>query len=234
MTESVLMIDDDGALCELLTVFLADEGFNVTVCHSGEAGLERALEESFSIIILDIMLPGINGLEVLRRLRKHSEVPVLMLTARGEEVDRIIGLEIGADDYLPKPFNPRELTARLRSILRRTQVPRREAREAVYRFGRDFILNLTRHHLSGNGEEIHLTAMEFSLLEALVRAGGGVVSREDLCVKILGREYSPLDRSIDVHVSNLRKKLGRNAGEPAPIKSVRGEGYHLLGAVEDC
>jgi DNA-binding response OmpR family regulator len=226
---SLLLIDDDVELTELLTDYFKAEGFNVQAAHDGPSGLERALGEEFSLIVLDVMLPGFNGLEVLRRLRTTKKTPVLMLTARGDDVDRIVGLEIGADDYLPKPFNARELVARIRAVLRRTE-QRETGTEVQTLVVGDLELVPSSLGCRIQGEPVPLTSAEFSLLEVLVKAAGKVVSREDLSEKVLGRRLSPYDRSLDVHISNLRKKLTRGTTGSERIKTVRGTGY--LYAVE--
>lgn len=224
MTDQILIIDDDVALCELVTEYLAPLGFEIESVHRGDAGAERALAGKHSLVVLDVMLPGLNGFEVLRRIRASSKVPVLMLTARGDDVDRIVGLEIGADDYLPKPFNPRELTARIRAILRRTgpeamQVPGKKLCVG------DIELNSGTRTVARAGEQVELTAVEFDLLEKLLRTAGQIVTREELSKEVLGRSSSPFDRSIDMHISNLRKKLGHQFGVTERIKTVRGVGY---------
>ena len=226
--ERVLLIDDDVELCELVGELLAAEGFAVECVHDGEAGVQRAANEQFDLLLLDVMLPKLNGLEVLRRLRQRSNTPVLMLTARGDDVDRIVGLELGADDYLPKPFNPRELTARIRAILRRTQAQTSSAKHERLVIG-DVELDKGTRTVRRGGTLIDLTSLEFDLLEVLLRAAGRVVTREQLVKDVLGREFNPFDRSIDMHLSNLRKKLGHEintaAGAVERIKSVRGVGY---------
>jgi two-component system, OmpR family, response regulator CpxR len=226
MQQSILIIDDDTGLCELLGSYLATEGFAVEAAHDGAQGADRALTGAFSLVVLDVMLPTLNGFEVLRRIRQGSQVPVLMLTARGDEIDRIVGLEMGADDYLPKPFNPRELVARLRAIQRRTQAapPAGEPRPELLEVG-DLTLDLGTRSVRCAGVPVELTSLEFSVCEALLRLAGSVVSREDLTRQALGREFGSYDRSIDVHVSSLRKKLGPAAGGEDRIKSVRGVGY---------
>lgn len=224
----ILLIDDDMELCSLLAEYLADEGFDLETCHDGRAGLDRSLSQAHDLIILDVMLPGCNGFEVLKKLRKQSDIPVLMLTARGEEVDRIVGLEIGADDYLGKPFNPRELVARIRAIFRRVQPPESspDTSEAPARLCVDDIeMEPGTRQVLRNGKALDLTAVEFNLLRVLLASAGSVVSREELNQAVLGRPYSPLDRSIDVHVSKLRKKLGEKIGRVERIQAVRGEGY---------
>jgi len=226
MQNKILIIDDDTGLCELLVSYLSGEGFEVETAHDGSQGAELVLGGNFALVVLDVMLPTLNGFEVLRRIRKHSPVPVLMLTARGEDVDRIVGLEMGADDYLPKPFNPRELVARLRAIQRRTLTvrPAGEANPDTLVAG-DLTLDLGTRSVRCAGVPVELTSLEFSVLEALLRLAGTVISREDLTSRALGRKFSNFDRSIDVHVSSLRKKLGPTADGNDRIKSVRGIGY---------
>ncbi|HEY8429311.1 MAG TPA: response regulator transcription factor [Sandaracinaceae bacterium] len=228
---SILVVDDDVELCELLSEYLGAEGFSVEAVHDGREGLARAAEGKHALVVLDVMLPGQNGFDVLRRLREGSQVPVVMLTARGQDVDRIVGLEMGADDYLAKPFNPRELVARIRAIQRRLDRAAKEPKEAgeVLTVGDVQLFVASRTVLRG-GQEVALTSAEMSLLEVLMRAAGTVVSREELSLRVLDRRYSPYDRSIDVHVSNLRKKLGPSPSGRERIKTVRGHGY--LYAVE--
>lgn len=226
--QSILLIDDDIELCSLLKEYLADEGYEFETRHEGPAGLARALEGAHDLIILDVMLPGCNGFEVLKQLRKQSEVPVLMLTARGEEVDRIVGLEIGADDYLGKPFNPRELVARIRAIFRRTQSQGQGAGnegEPAKLCVDDIELETHSRQVFKNGKAVEFTAVEFNLLRVLLESAGTVVSREALNEAVLGRTYTPYDRSIDVHISKLRKKLGERVGAAERILAIRGEGY---------
>ena len=221
--KKILIIDDDTGLCELLDDYLTMEGFSVKSVHVGEEGALLGAGGDFDFVVLDVMLPGLNGFEVLASIRNSSQVPVLMLTARGEEIDRIVGLEMGADDYLPKPFNPRELVARLRAVQRRVQGTHR--REAGLLVTGDLELELGSRSVLSGAVPVELTSLEFSVLEVLVRSAGSVVSREDLTRKALGRSLNALDRSIDVHVSSLRKKLGPLAGGVERIKSVRGVGY---------
>ena len=222
--EQILIIDDDVALCELVTEYLEPLGFKVDSVHRGDAGADQALAGKYSIVILDVMLPGLNGFEVLRSIRAQSKLPVLMLTARGDDVDRIVGLEIGADDYLPKPFNPRELVARIRAILRRTGGTASSATAKPLMVG-DIELDPGTRVIRRAGKIIPLTAVEFDLLEKLLRGAGRILSREDLSKDVLGRNTSPFDRSIDMHISNLRKKLGHQVGAVERIKTVRGVGY---------
>ena len=224
--ERVLVIDDDVGLCELVEEYLGPEGYDVEATHNGERGIDRALSNEHSLVILDVMLPGMHGFDVLRRIRAKSRIPVLMLTARGDDVDRIVGLEIGADDYLPKPFNPRELVARIRAILRRTQPDEALAggtREALV-VG-DIEMDTSTRAVHRSGEAVELTAVEYDLLERLLRSAGQIAKREELVKEVLGRELSPFDRSIDMHVSNLRKKLGHQLKGMERIKTIRGVGY---------
>lgn len=222
----ILVIDDDVELVELLSEYLGAEGFVVHAVHDGVLGLAKLEAEPHALVVLDVMLPGMNGFDVLRRIRARSAVPVLMLTARGEDIDRIVGLEMGADDYLAKPFNPRELVARIRAIKRRvaSQEVREGARE-VLSVG-DVVLDLGRRTAKRAGTDLALTSAELALLEVFLRAAGTVVTREEISEKVLGRKFSPLDRSVDVHVSNLRKKL--EGGGAERVKTVRGVGYHYV------
>src|SRR6266851_4020921 len=228
--DQILIIDDDVALCELVTEYLEPHGFQIKSVHRGDTGAEAALSADFAIVVLDVMLPGLNGFEVLRRLRAESRVPVLMLTARGDDVDRIVGLEIGADDYLPKPFNPRELVARIRAILRRAKADDDHDEARVHAAARaltvgDVKLDTGTRVVTRASETVELTAVEFDLLEKLLRAAGRIITREELSKDVLGRSTSPFDRSIDMHISNLRKKLGHQLGDVERIKTVRGVGY---------
>ncbi|AKF04907.1 response regulator transcription factor [Sandaracinus amylolyticus] len=227
MASRILLVDDDVELAGLLRDYLSREGFEVDAVHEGPAGLERARAGEHAIVILDVMLPGMNGLDVLRALRATSAVPVLMLTARGDDVDRIVGLEMGADDYLPKPFNPRELAARVRAIQRRAEAATRTPRSREVLSAGDLSLDVGARVVRRGGDEVTLTSVEFSLLELLLRTPGKIVTRESIAEQVLGRRFSPFDRSVDVHVSNLRKKLGPGAGGRERIKTVRGAGYLL-------
>jgi len=231
MMERVLVVDDDVELCELVAEYLEPEGFSVDVADDGLAGVERALADTYAIIVLDVMLPGINGFEVLRRIRAKSRTPVLMLTARGADVDRIVGLELGADDYLPKPFNPRELVARIQAILRRTRDI--TSASAVISSPETLIVGDVRLNTGARtglrgGESVELTAAEFDTLAVMLAKAGRVVSREELAEAALGRPLAPLDRSVDMHVSSLRRKLGSEVGGVERIKTVRGTGYVYL------
>jgi len=224
--DHILIIDDDVALCELVTEYLEPLGFQIESVHRGDAGAERAIAGKHSLVVLDVMLPGLNGFEVLRRIRADSRVPVLMLTARGDDVDRIVGLEIGADDYLPKPFNPRELTARIRAILRRARLEEPVAEPTAKKMSvGDVELDSGTRAVTRGRENVELTAVEFDLLVKLLRAAGQIVTREELSKEVLGRSASPFDRSIDMHISNLRKKLGHQFAGTERIKTVRGVGY---------
>jgi DNA-binding response OmpR family regulator len=225
VVEEILLIDDDVELCAMLTEYLGRYGFRVRQVHRGDAGLKAALEKNYALVLLDVMLPGLDGFEVLKRIRAESRVSVLLLTARGEDVDRIVGLEIGADDYLSKPFNPRELLARIRAILRRSQsaVPVQE--QNLLRV-EGLELNGAARTVTDEGKKIELTDVEFALLEALMRAPGKVVSREEISESVLGRKFHPFDRSLDMHVSRLRRKLGERGGEER-VKTIRGMGYQL-------
>lgn len=226
----ILVIDDDAELCKLVARFLSAEGFRVETVRTSTQGLERARSGEHELIVLDVMLPGLDGFEILRRLRAESRTPVLMLTARGDDLDRILGLEIGADDYLPKPFNPRELAARIRAILRRANTKVSAQSSAPMVVG-TLELNPGSRSARIAGNVLNLTTIEFDLLEKLLKSAGRVVSREELVREVLGREFSPFDRSIDTHVCNLRKKVGPHSDGSERIKGVRGLGY--LFAVPD-
>lgn len=222
----VLIVDDDAELGELLGEFLANEDFTLEFAEDGNSGLRKALSGGYALVILDVMLPGLNGFELLRQLRVHSQVPVLMLTARGDDVDRIVGLEIGADDYLPKPFNPRELVARVHAILRRSASRAESAPpdSDLIAVG-DVELEPRARMVRRGGEIVDLTTAEFDLLRVLLQQAGQVVPREHLFQEVLGREFAVFDRSIDNHVSSLRRKLGSRINGVDRIKSVRNVGY---------
>lgn len=223
VTGSILIIDDDTELCGLVQRFLCGEGFEAECVHSGARGVERALSSHYALILLDVMLPDISGFEALRRLRAESRTPVLMLTARGDTLDRVLGLEMGADDYLPKPFDPPELAARIRAILRRVQLPPGAGPERLTLA--DIEIDLGSRTVRSNNRILDLTMIEFDLLAVLLRSAGETVSRDQLAREVLGREFSPFDRSIDTHICNLRKKLGPLPDDSERIKSIRGEGY---------
>lgn len=225
--DRILVIDDDVELCALVAEYLEPEGFQIESVYDGNRGLERAMSGDHRLVVLDVMLPGMNGFDVLRKIRNTSKIPVLLLTARGEDVDRIVGLEIGADDYLPKPFNPRELVARIRAILRRTQVADKvEGAQIpdVLHVG-DVELDPATRTVHHRGQPVELTSVEFNLLHVLLREAGRVVTRERLVDEVLSRKFSPFDRSIDMHVSKVRKKLGDSDNGSDHIKTVRGVGY---------
>jgi two-component system response regulator CpxR len=219
--DRLLVIDDDAELCKLVTRFLTREGFSIRWVSGATAGLEQALAETYALILLDVMMPDTDGFEVLRQIRQHSRTPVLMLTARGDTHDRIRGLEMGADDYLPKPFDPAELVARIRAILRRSSLQTPAAAISVG----DLELDGGDRSVYRAGVRVDLTTVEFDLLAALMRVAGTTVSREDLVRNVLGRDFSPFDRSIDTHICNLRRKLGPLAGGGERIRGVRGAGY---------
>lgn len=222
----ILLVDDDEELTELVTEYLSVEGFEISSVHDGKNGLEKGLTEEYDLMILDVMLPKMNGFEVLKKLRESSKLPVLMLTARGEDMERIIGLESGADDYLPKPFNPRELVARIGAILRRTQsTDKEDATETLKLEIGDVEINSAARAAKKGDEVLQLTSIEFDLLVALLREAGKIVNKEDLSQNVLGRRLSPFDRSLDMHISNLRKKLGVHADGNDRIKTIRSVGY---------
>jgi DNA-binding response OmpR family regulator len=220
---SLLIVDDDVELCALLIERLAEDGFNLSAVHNGIDGLELASNGSYSLVILDVMLPRMGGIDVLKQLRARSSVPVLMLTARGDDIDRIIGLEVGADDYLPKPFNPRELVARIKAVLRRMD----ERRTGLEKFtAGDILIDTSLREAYVAERSLQLTTIEFALLEVLVRNPGRALSREYLTDIALGRRLGAFDRTIDVHISNLRRKLDEHRGIQR-IKTIRGSGYLL-------
>jgi DNA-binding response OmpR family regulator len=223
----ILIVDDDVELCELLSEYLEPEGFEVEVVHDGALGVERVIGMPPSIVVLDVMLPGLNGFEALRRIRAKSGTPVVMLTARREEVDRIVGLEMGADDYLPKPFNPRELVARIRAVLRRSSDAIQESPAETHAplTIEDVTLDRGARSVRCAGMLVELTASEFDLLELLLRTAGTIVTREEVARAVFGRHFNPFDRSVDMHVSRLRRKLGPRPDGLERIKSVRGTGY---------
>jgi DNA-binding response OmpR family regulator len=226
--DSILIIDDDRELCALIAEFLLLEGFTTHACHDGNEAVAHCRDQQYDAIVLDVMLPGLQGLEVLRRLRGFSATPVLMLTARGEDTDRIVGLEMGADDYLPKPCNPRELAARLRAILRRSRAGESRVELVVG----NTRIDPARRSASHGDIELRLTSAEFNILQVLLERAGTVVDKEILSQQALGRGLSAYDRSIDVHVSKIRKKLAA-AGGGQPIVNVRGVGYQFTGSAGD-
>ncbi len=225
MTADILIIDDDQELGEMLSEFLAPDHLRLTACHSGEEGLQALATSNYDLLILDFMLPGMSGLDVLKELRKKNDIPVIMLTARGEDIDRILGLEFGADDYIAKPFNPRELVARIKAILRRMRPSSGDANRQVVGA---LELDTRTRSVTANGESIRLTGTEFEILRCIIDTQGGVVSRELLSEQALGRRLLPYDRSIDTHISNLRGKLERAGLTDPAIVSQRGVGYRLV------
>jgi DNA-binding response OmpR family regulator len=220
----ILIVDDDVELCELVGEYLSREGFDVEAVHNGDKGLERALSGEHALVVLDLMLPGMTGLDVLRRLRGESRTPVLILTARGEDVDRIVGLEIGADDYLPKPFNPRELVARIKSILRRSTATTKSGRpaEAAMEHG-DLRIDAGRREVTVAGEHVQLAPKEFDLLWELLDHRGLVLTRDQLLERVWGYTFAGDTRTVDVHVRQLRRKLG----DACPVATVWGVGYKV-------
>ena len=229
---SILIVDDDVELSEMLVEYLETEGFGADITHDGESGAEMAINRGYEVIVLDVMLPKLNGFETLRQIRNKSSVPVLMLTARGDEIDRIVGLEMGADDYLAKPFNPRELVARLRAILRRSQQinsnPEFAGSADIIQVG-DIEIHTAARLVKYLNEIIDLTSTEYNLLEILVRHAGQVVTKETLSEQAIGRKLTNYDRSIDMHISNIRRKLEPDAKSQSLIRTVRGIGYQYTG-----
>ena len=217
----ILIVDDDEELSSLLTELLIREGFRVDTQNDGRRGLAAALNGGYDLLVLDVMLPGLDGFEILKRVRREARIPILMLTARGEDEDRIIGLELGADDYLPKPFNTRELVARIRAIMRRLE---QRQPGGVLEVNGISIDPGTREVLR-NGDPVEATTFEFDILETLMRSAGRVVSRDELMEELYGRKATPFDRSVDMHISHLRKKL---EGDKPLIKTVRGVGYQFV------
>jgi DNA-binding response OmpR family regulator len=224
MPTCVLLIDDDVRLVAMLGDYLRSRGYQVDVCGDGEAGLAAQARADYDAVVLDVMLPGIDGLEVCRRLRARSPVPILMLTARGDDMDRIVGLELGADDYLPKPFNPRELLARLAAILRRTRGVAQA--DTILRFGHLEIDRASRE-VRVRGQRRELTSRQFDLLLLLAERAGRVQTREQLMDALKGEEWDSVDRSIDVHISRIRQLIEDDARHPRLVQTVRGAGYVL-------
>jgi two-component system response regulator CpxR len=221
----ILIIDDDAELCALVARFLDREGFAVDRAADASDGIGRALSGTYALVMLDVMMPDLSGFDVLRRIRASSRTPVLMLTARGDTHDRVLGLELGADDYLPKPYDPSELAARIRAILRRSESPPPGCVASGPIAVDDIELTASTRVVTRDGEPIDLTAVEFDLLDVLMKRAGTVVTRDDLVRTVLGREFWPYDRSIDTHVCNLRRKIGRLKDGTDRIKGIRGTGY---------
>jgi len=222
---SVLVVDDDQRLRELLDEYLTRHGFQVYAVPDGAAGLAALADRTPGLVILDLMMPGLDGLETCRRIRGRSAVPIIMLTAKGEDTDRIVGLELGADDYLAKPFNPRELLARMRAVLRRSQSDEVHATEAETLGVGDLWIDLGARRVTRAGREVELTSTEFDLLRVLVQSAGRVVPRDGLMERARGTDFAAFDRSIDVHISHIRRKLGDDPRRPRILKTIRGVGY---------
>jgi two-component system response regulator CpxR len=232
--QQILVIDDDIGLCELLTEYLEPDGYKVEAVYNGAAGVKRALSGEHALAVLDYLLPGMNGFEVLRHIRARSSLPIVMLTALGDDINRIIGLQIGADDFLAKPFNPLELVARINAVLRRTQIdPKKEQKREILVVG-DIEIDSRTRTVRRAGEVVELTFVEYSLLEKLLSAPGRILEREGIVKEVLHRDLSPLDRSIDTHLSNLRRKLGHQVNGVERIKTVRGVGYIYASPQEVC
>lgn len=222
---AVLLIDDDEELAGMLADYLRRDGFTVGLAHDGESGVRAALSGNFAIAVVDVMMPGISGIEALRRIRAGSRIPVLMLTARGDDMDRIVGLELGADDYVPKPCLPRELAARLRAILRRSTAPLPDHGELTVGPLR---LHAAQRRAEWRGHPLELTSTEFNLLEVLARNAGRIVGKDELSTLALGRPLARYDRSIDVHLSSIRQKLGPLDDGRSPIQTVFRQGYQMI------
>ena len=224
----LLLVDDDVELMELLSSLLTLEGFDVQIANNGLEALQK-LDESYELVLLDVMMPKLNGLDTLKEIRKVSNVPVMMLTARGEDIDRVLGLELGADDYLPKPFNDRELVARIRAILRRSVSPSNNVDDTkeILSF-ENVTLYLTRQTAMYGEENLNLTDYEFKILQRLIELKGDIVTREELSLEVLGKTLSPFDRSLDMHISNLRRKLPERESKLPWLKTLRGKGYLLV------
>ena len=224
----LLLVDDDVELTELLSSLLTLEGFEVETANNGLEALQK-LDESHELVLLDVMMPKLNGLDTLKEIRKVSNVPVMMLTARGDDIDRVVGLELGADDYLPKPFNDRELVARIRAILRRSVSPSNNVdnTKEILSF-ENVTLYLTRQTAMYDEKNLNLTDYEFKILHRLIESKGDIVTREELSLEVLGKTLSPFDRSLDMHISNLRRKLPERESKLSWFKTLRGKGYLLV------
>ncbi len=224
----ILLVDDDIELCELLGRFLQSEGIEAEYAHDGHSGLQQACSGDFDLAVLDIMMPGKNGMDLLREIRRQSTLPVIMLTARGEEVDRIIGLELGADDYVPKPCNPRELAARIRAVLRRAERKSDPNPTPKVIHAGNIEWHPQSHTVYDQGNQLALTSTEYSILAMLIEHAGEVVSKQDLSKSALGKRLGPFDRSLDVHIGHLRKKLSRLPDGAPRIKTIRSVGWLLI------
>ncbi|MEO6698279.1 MAG: response regulator transcription factor [Paraperlucidibaca sp.] len=225
--QPILLVDDDRELTKLLATYLSAEDINSEAAHDGQAGAALALSGRFQMVILDVMMPGQNGIETLRQIRQHSQIPILMLTAKGDDIDRIIGLELGADDYVPKPCSPREILARIRAILRRATATSPSPLPNTLLSHSGLTLSPTQRHAQWRGQELDLTSTEFSLLEVLMTQAGSIVSKAQLSERALGRKLMRFDRSIDVHISSIRQKLSVFGEQQPLILTVRGQGYQL-------
>jgi DNA-binding response OmpR family regulator len=226
--EHILIIDDDTELSHLIREYLEAEGLKVSQAFNGKDGAEAAMSDDINMVILDVMMPGMDGIATLRKIRESSTVPVLMLTARGDDIDRIVGLELGADDYVPKPCSPRELLARIRAILRRYHANDSAPGKSTSIEAGQLTIWPARRHAEFAGKDLTLTGAEFGLLETLASHAGEVVSKETLSAKGLGRPLARYDRSVDVHISSIRQKLGKRNDESSWIQTVRGQGYLLV------
>ena len=227
MNPKILIVDDDRKTVELIRLYLENDGFEVVRAYDGEAAINQARQETPDLIVLDLMLPKADGIDVFRAIRAESAVPIIMLTARTTEDDKLVGLNIGADDYITKPFSPREVIARVRAVLRRSGEPRRKA-ESLLMFG-DMVIDFARYEARIEGKPIHLTPKEFKLLEILSRNSGRPISRAELVMSAFGDSYRGLDRTVDVHVMNLRKKIETSGDRRYGIKTVYGIGYKFTG-----
>lgn len=223
----LLLVDDDVELTELLSSLLALEGFDVQTANNGLEALQK-LDESHELVLLDVMMPKLNGIETLKEIRKVSNVPIMMLTARGEDIDRVLGLELGADDYLPKPFNDRELIARIKAILRRSASPSNNTANVEILSFDGITLNFSHGIATYNEENLNLTDYEFKILCLLIKSKGNVISREELSLEVMEKPLTPFDRSLDMHISNLRRKLPERKSKLPWFKTLRGKGYLLV------
>jgi DNA-binding response OmpR family regulator len=225
-TANILIADDDVELTQLLGDFLQLEGLNVTAVHDGDAGARAALTGQYDLLVLDVMLPRMQGLQVLKEIRKKSSMPIVMLTARGDDTDRILGLELGADDYLPKPCNPQELVARIKAVLRRSQTPSKPSNRHFKIAGIE--LDSATRRCTFKDQDVHLTSTEFDILALLLEMAGSVVDKNTISEQVLKRRLMPYDRSIDVHISNIRKKIHEHENSEEFIKNIRGVGYQFV------
>ena len=224
----ILITDDDIELCDLLKEYLEQEGLQVSLCHDGLAAVKCVNEQEYDLLILDIMMPKMNGFDTLSEIRKTSNLPVIMLTAKGDKIDRIVGLEMGADDYVAKPCDPRELVARIRAVTRRNTNGSVQKNKDVTFTQSDLVLNRSNRQVTVSGQNIELTSTEFDFLVLLLENAGSLVTREKLSLDVLGKRLQSFDRSIDMHISHLRKKLGQRTDGQDRIKTLRGNGYQYL------